>query len=126
MKRLYIALVLIALSVFICVFSSKAVEKSSLQMCNELENIGALIAEGQLAKAETELQRAEKLQKKTEGLFSFIVDADKIEQLNVGFSMISAHLKDNNKEHALERLRECVLLLEEIKENEKLSIKNIM
>lgn len=126
MKRLYIALVLIALSVFICVFSSKAVEKSSLQMCNELENIGALIAEGQLAKAEAELERAEKLQKKSEGLFSFIVDADKIEQLNVGFSMIGAHLKDNNKEHALERLRECVLLLEEIKENEKLSVKNIM
>lgn len=126
MKRLYIALVLIALSVFICVFSSKAVEKSSLQMCNELENIGTLIAEGQLAKAEAWLERAEKLQKKSEGLFSFIVDADKIEQLNVGFSMIGAHLKDNNKEHALERLRECVLLLEEIKENEKLSVKNIM
>ena len=95
-------------------------------MCNELENIGALIAEGQLAKAEAGLERAEKLQKKSEGLFSFIVDADKIEQLNVGFSMIGAHLKDNNKEHALERLRECVLLLEEIKENEKLSVKNIM
>ena len=46
--------------------------------------------------------------------------------MNVDFSMIGIHLKDDNKEHALEKLRECVLLLGEITENEKLSIKNIM
>ena len=40
--------------------------------------------------------------------------------------MIKAHLKDDNTEHALERLRECDLMLGEIAEDEKLSIKNIM
>ena len=126
MKRLYIALGLIILAVFICISSSKAVEKSSSQMRDELESIGSLIAEGKNAQAQKSLSTTEKTWEKSENLFSFIVDADKIEEMNVGFSMINAHLNDGNSEHALERLRECVFLLEEITENEKLSIKNIM
>lgn len=126
MKRLYIAIMLIALSVFICAFSSIAVEKSSSQMRDELEAIGTLIADGKDALAEKSITKAEGIWQKTERLFSFIVDADKIEEMNVGFAMIGAHLKDGNYEHALERVRECVLLLDEISENEKLSIKNIM
>ena len=95
-------------------------------MKNELERIGVLITDGKTDEAEKQLNETEKIWYKTENLFSFIVDADKIEELNVGFSMIKAHLKDKNKEHALERLRECELLLEEIAEDEKLDIKNIM
>ena len=52
--------------------------------------------------------------------------ADKIEEMSICFSMIKSHLEDKNKEHALERLHECELMLSEIVENEKLSIKNIM
>lgn len=126
MKRLYIALGLIALALFICVFSSKAVEKSSLQMRSELKKAGELIVSENTQMAEQSLAETEKTWEKTETLFSFIVDADKIEEMNVGFAMIKAHLEDKNTEHALERLRECVLLLQEITENEKLSIKNIM
>lgn len=126
MKRLYIALLLIAAAVFICIFSGKAVEKSSSQMRNELEGIGSLIYEGKATEAETALEKTKEAWKRSETLFSFIVDADKIEEMSVGFSMIIAHLKDGNTEHALERLRECVLLLGEITENERLSVKNIM
>ena len=46
--------------------------------------------------------------------------------MNIGIEMIKAHLEDKNKEHALERLHEGELMLDEIAENEKLSIKNIM
>ena len=126
MKRLYIAFPLIVLAVFICVYSSNAVEKSSSQMRDELEAIGSLIYENKADEAESSLEKTKETWKKSETLFSFIVDADKIEEMNVGFSMIIAHLKDGNKEHALERLRECELLLGEISENEKLNIKNIM
>lgn len=126
MKRLYIALGLIILSVFVCVFSSNAIEKNSTEMRERLEGIGSLISDGKTQQAKSGLEETEKVWKKSEKLFSFIVDADKIEEMNVGFSMISAHLKDGNEEHALERLRECVLLLGEITENEKLSVKNIM
>lgn len=126
MKRLYVALALIILSVFICVFSSKTIEKNSSQMRDELENIGSLISDGKTEQAKASLKKTEKTWEKSERLFSFIVDADKIEEMNIGFSMIIAHLKDGNNEHALERLRECVLLLGEITENERLSVKNIM
>ena len=126
MKRLYIALSLIAIAVFICIFSSNAVEKNSSHMRDELERIGTLIYEGKTDEAESSLKKTKETWKKTETLFSFIVDADKIEEMNVGFSMIIAHLKDGNDEHALERLRECELMLDEISENEKLNIKNIM
>lgn len=126
MKRLYIAVPLIALAVFICIYSSMKVEKSSLQMRNELTEIGDIILSGDNKKAMEHINETEKIWKKTETLFSFIVDADKIEDMNVGFAMITAHLKDGNTEHALERLRECELLLGEISENEKLNIKNIM
>ena len=126
MKRLYIAISLIAAAVFICAFSSRTVEKSASQMQRELEAIGSLIYEDKTGEAERSLEKTKQTWKKSETLFSFIVDADKIEEMSVGFSMIIAHLKDGNKEHALERLRECELLLGEITENEKLSVKNIM
>ena len=126
MKRLYVAITLIIISFIICTFSSIKVEKSSQQMRRELENIGYMIFTGETENAIKSLEDTEKIWKKTETLFSFIVDADKIEEMNVGFSMIKAHLNDSNEEHALERLRECELLLTEISENEKLDIKNIM
>ena len=126
MKRLFVAVPLIIIAVIICTFSSIKVEKSSLQMRNELHEIGNIIVSGEKEKALQGLAEAEKTWKKTETLFSFIVDADKIEEMNVGFSLISAHLNDGDDEHAIERLRECELLLGEISENEKLNIKNIM
>lgn len=126
MKRLFIAIFLILLAIAICTLSSIKVEKSSLQMRNELNDIGNIIVAEESEKALQKLYDAEKLWKKTENLFSFIVDADKIEEMNVGFLLIKAHLKDGDTEHALEKLRECELLLGEISENEKLNIKNIM
>ena len=126
MKRVFFSVVLIILAISICIFSSVSTVKKSEEMKNELEETGLLITDGKTTEALKRLDEAEKIWKKTENLFSFLVDADKIEELNVGFSMIKAHLKDKNKEHALERLRECELLLEEIAENEKLDIKNIM
>lgn len=126
MKRLFIAIFLILLAITICTLSSIKVEKSSLQMRNELNDIGNIIVAEESEKALQKLYDAEKLWKKTENLFSFIVDADKIEEMNVGFLLIKAHLKDGDTEHALEKLRECELLLGEISENEKLNIKNIM
>ncbi len=126
MKRLYIAITLIIISFVICIFSSIKVEKSSLQMRNELNNIGNTVASGETERAIKQLDDAEKIWKKTETLFSFIVDADKIEDMNVGFSLIYVHLIDGDNDHALERIRECEFLLGEISENEKLNIKNIM
>ena len=126
MKRLLVCSFLIIIAVSICVFSSISTFNKSEEMKSELEEIAQLI-NGESSEAATKkLNEAEKLWRKTENLFSFIVDADKIEEMNIGFSMIKMHLKDNNIEHALERLRECQLLLEEIAENEKLNIKNIM
>lgn len=126
MKRLFIAIPLIILAIIICTFSSIKVEKSSLQMRNELNDIGSIIVAKENEKALQRLDDTESLWRKTETLFSFIVDADKIEEMNVGFSLIKAHLNDGDTEHALEKLRECELLLGEISENEKLDIKNIM
>lgn len=126
MKRLYVALTLIALSVLICIFSSIKIEENSGLMYKELKDIGEIITSGNNEKALLALEHTETIWNKTESLFSFIIDADKIEEMNVGFAMISAHLKDNNTEHALERLRECEFMLEEISDDEKLDIKNIM
>jgi len=126
MKRLYVAITLIIISFLICICSCMKVEKSSLQMRSELENIGYIIVSGDSERALSSLDQTEEIWEDTEKLFSFIVDADKIEQMNIGFAMIKAHLNDKNEEHALERLRECELLLIEISENEKLNIKNVM
>lgn len=126
MKRIIISISLIILAILICFFSNWQVKTKSEKMQIQLKEIGTVISSGDEKKAESLLEEAEKNWEKTETIFSFIVDADKIEEMNIGFSMIKAHLKDKNKEHALERLRECDLLLGEIAENEKLSIKNIM
>lgn len=126
MKRLYVAFTLIAVSLAICIFSSVKVERDAVSMQQHLSVIATEIKNRNKASVSKLLDEAEKKWNKTETLYSFIVDADKIEEMSIGFSMIRAHLKDGNTEHALERLRECELLLGEISENEKLNIKNIM
>lgn len=126
MKRLYVAFVLIVFSFAICLISSSKVEKQSLDMQRQLTLMGTEIKKGNRDEANRLIAQAEKKWESAETLFSFIVDADKIEEMSISFAMIKKHLEDNNREHALERLRECELMLVEITENERLSIKNIM
>lgn len=126
MKRLFFAAVLIAAAIFICIFSTVSTIKKSAEMKGELEKVAVLITDGKNGEAVKSLDTVQALWNKTESLFSLIIDADKIEEMNIGFSMIRLHLKDKNTEHALERLRECELMLEEIAANERLDIKNIM
>lgn len=126
MKRLYVAFFLMALSLAVCIFSSIQIEKNAAGIRDGLTQVGEAIRSDETQRAASLLEKVELSWQKTEKLFSFIVDADKIEEMSIGFSMIKAHLKDGNTEHALERLRECDLMLGEISEDEKLSIKNIM
>ena len=126
MKRLFFAAGLIVIAIALCIFSSVSVTDKSEEGKSELEKIAVLINEEKTSEAEEALKESEKIWRSAESLFSFIVDADKIEEMNIGFSMIKKHLKDGNTEHALERLHECELMLEEITANEKLDIKNIM
>jgi len=126
MKRLYVAFFLMALSLAVCIFSSIQIEKNATGIRDGLTQVGEAIRRDETQRAASLLEKVELSWQKTEKLFSFIVDADKIEEMSIGFSMIKAHLKDGNTEHALERLRECDLMLGEISEDEKLSIKNIM
>ena len=125
MNRLYIALSLISAAIIICCISTVKTEKSSQLMLNELEEISVMIT-GDTDKALERLEKTQRLWDDTQQIFSFIVDADKIEEMNIGISMIQAHLNDGNTEHALERLRECEFILKEIAANEKTDIKNIM
>ncbi|MBE6773903.1 MAG: DUF4363 family protein [Ruminococcaceae bacterium] len=126
MKRLYVAFTLIALSLTLCLLSNSKVEKSATEMQKQLTVIGDEIKKEQSSNVKQLLDEAEKSWERTEKLYSFIVDADKIEEMNIGFMMIKRHLEDGNKEHALERLHECELMLSEISENEKLNVKNIL
>lgn len=126
MKRLFFAAGLIVIAIALCIFSSVSVTDKSEEVKSELEKIAVMINEEKTSEAEEALKESEKIWRSAESLFSFIVDADKIEEMNIGFSMIKKHLKDGNTEHALERLHECELMLEEITANEKLDIKNIM
>ncbi len=126
MKRLYVAFALIAFSLMICLFTNSKVEKSAKEMQNQLTLIVHEIKSGDKSDVKALLGEAEKKWDKTETLYSFIVDADKIEEMSISFTMIKKHLEDGNTEHALEKLHECELMLGEIAENENLDIKNIM
>ncbi len=126
MKRLYVAFALIALSLAICLYSNSKIQKSADEMRYQLVLIAEEIKKENGTNVRALINEAEIKWDRTETLYSFIVDADKIEEMSIGFTMIRRHLEDGNKEHALERLRECELMLGEIAENEKLNLKNIM
>lgn len=126
MKRIYIAFFLMAVSVGLCFYGGEKTEEAAVSLRGELEIVAAAIRENSIKKAQELLSGVSRSLEETEKLLSVIVDADKIEELTVSFSMIKAHLSDGNTEHALERLRECELLLMEIAEDEKLKLKNIL
>lgn len=126
MKRLYVAFILIALSLALCLISSNRTEKYAVELQSQLTVLAKEIKKEDSRDLKLLLDEVTAKWNSAESLFSFIVDADKIEQLSIGFEMVRRHLYDGNKEHALERLHECGLILGELTENEKLNIKNIM
>lgn len=126
MKRIYIASFLMVVSVGLCFFCGKKNEERTSYLYAELEAVAMAIREKDTEGAIGLLDNADTYLRETERLLSVIVDADKVEELTISFSMIKAHLFDGNTEHALERLRECELMLTEIAEDEKLKLKNIL
>ena len=126
MKRLYVAFALITISIAICVYSSIKVENYATEMKEQLYLVGTEIKKEKHGSADRLLDKAKEKWDETETLYSFIVDADKIEEMSISFIMIEKLLGDGSTEHALERLHECELMLGEIAENEKLNIKNVM
>lgn len=126
MKRIYVAISLIILTAIICVISSNQIDKKVSAIKEELDTISVALSEDNLKKAKELIKKTSTTKNKIETTLGFFVDADKIEDFNISYAMIEAHIKDKNIEHALESLHECELMLEEILKNEKISIENIM
>lgn len=126
MKRIYVAFILVAVALGLCFYGSKKTQELTLELYTQLEDVAVAVREKDIGDAIRLLDNAEKCLIKTERLLSAVIDADKTEELTVAFSMVKAHLFDGNTEHALERLRECELMLGEIAEDEKLKLKNIL
>lgn len=126
MKRIYVAISLIILTAIICVISSSQIDKKVSAIKEELDTISVALSEDNLKKAKELIKKTSTTKNKIETTLGFFVDADKIEDFNISYAMIEAHIKDKNIEHALESLHECELMLEEILKNEKISIENIM
>lgn len=126
MKRIYVAVSLIILTVLICIISSRQIDKKVTAMKEEISKISVVLSEDNINKAKELMKSAAETKDKVETTLSFFVDADKIEDFNISFAVTEAFLADKNKEHALESLHKCEFLLDEILKNEKISIKNIM
>lgn len=126
MKRIYVAVSLIILTVLICIISSRQIDKKVTAMKEEISKISVVLSEDNINKAKELMKSAAETKDQVETTLSFFVDADKIEDFNISFAVTEAFLADKNKEHALESLHKCEFLLDEILKNEKISIKNIM
>lgn len=126
MKRFIISLTLIIIAFSLCFFTSRRVETHADRLQLKLKQAAEIIESGDNDRIEKALNEITEIWNETEKLYSYIVDADKIEQLSADIPLILVHIKDNNKDYAMAKLRESERLFEEIAENEKLNFKNIM
>ena len=132
MKRIYIAIFFIMLSVLIGLFSLSETEKICNEMINELENAtkeNIAVTEDNSHQKRVNFYKTtttiRSLWEKNSDIFYFFFNNDDIKTLETNIEKLPEHAKNGDLESAYLCLIECLEELEYIKNSTKLNLNNI-
>lgn len=124
MKRIVVAVALIAAAVGGSVAVTKSVENKSEKIIDLLQNDRTLIVENQV----TDTARTQKIKSEwesVEGFMATFLPHSEIDTVEIGIKCLADYDEQGLTDEYLETLNECINTLNHIKESEDLCIKNI-
>lgn len=126
MKRFFLALALLAFCFSVAFFGFRRLEKSSFLLIEKLETAGDLITCGETLKAEASLEEVEASWKNERVFFGVFLDHTTLDTLDSSLPAIFEILKSGNEESAFEEIQKSIAVLEDIVEEQKISLGNIL
>lgn len=112
------------------VFSSLGVNRylgqTSLELCQQIEQIQASVSAGQWDAAESRFQRVDSRWEEVRSIWAAIIRHQEIDELEKAFVRIEQFIISQDKGLALAELETAKLLLEHVPEKEKIRLHNIM
>ena len=125
MKRFLFALLLLFFCFATAFFGFCRLEKSSLELIQKLSAAAELIKSGNISKAGDELKKVEKLQKENLS-FSVFLDHTTLDALDSSLPSILEILSSGDSEKAFEEIQKSIAVLNDIIEEQKISIGNVL
>ena len=129
MKRFFLALLLLIFCFSIAFYGFHCLEKSSFQLIEMLEKAGSMIFEGETKKAENALKDIEKTWRKDRLAFNVFLDHTTLDTLDSSLPALFEIFKSGSsgsKEQTFEEIQKSIAVLEDIVEEQKISIGNIL
>ena len=126
MKRLFLALMLLAFCFSTAVFGFFSLKKSCLELKNTLESAAAYIENDNKSAALRALESTGEKWKKQRLVFNIFLDHTTLDTLDSSLPSLSEIFKNGNSEPAFEEIQKNIAVLEDIVEEQRISIGNIL
>lgn len=126
MKRIFPALILLALCVGICTYGSIATERKTSSLMNMLNEAEYSINRGEKEKALLIIGRLEAEWERSEKFFSSVSETALIDELDLSLGSIEKHIEADMNEEAAVVIEQCRIGLGTILRRQKISLDNIL
>ena len=126
MNRLFLALILLILCFSTAVFGFYSLEKSCLDLEDTLKSAASLIENDKRRNALKTLESVDEKWKKQRIIFNIFLDHTTLDTLDSSLPSLSKIFKSGDDEMTFEEIQKNIAVLEDIVEEQRISIGNIL
>lgn len=126
MNRLFLALILLLLCFSTAVFGFYSLEKSCLDLEDTLKSAASLIENNKRENALKTLESVDEKWKKQRIIFNIFLDHTTLDTLDSSLPSLSKIFKSGDDEMTFEEIQKNIAVLEDIVEEQRISIGNIL
>ena len=126
MNRLFLALILLLLCFSTAVFGFYSLEKSCLDLESTLKSAASLIENNKRENALKTLESVDAKWKKQRIIFNIFLDHTTLDTLDSSLPSLSKIFKSGDDEMTFEEIQKNIAVLEDIVEEQRISIGNIL
>ncbi len=126
MNRLFLALILLLLCFSTAVFGFYSLEKSCLDLEDTLKSAASLIENNKRENALKTLESVDAKWKKQRIIFNIFLDHTTLDTLDSSLPSLSKIFKSGDDEMTFEEIQKNIAVLEDIVEEQRISIGNIL
>lgn len=126
MKRMILAILLLALCFAFCISSYFTLDKRTKEIITLLEGASSDIMENNTEQAEIKIKKCEDKWNENQNLFSVFLNHKMLENLSISVPSLLPLMKKSEKNIALEKIEESINGLKAIMDEQRIKIGNIL
>lgn len=126
MKRFFLAITLLVFCFSVAIYGFVSLEKSCGKLIGELDCAASLIVSGNTEEAENALKKIDESWKRERLSFNIFLDHTTLDTLDSSLPALCEILNSGDEEQAFEEIQKNIAVLEDIVEEQRISIGNIL